>query len=100
MAPEVFRRTYSAKADIFAAGIVLYMLLGKSHPFLKRGMNSSAILKANKACSIEFEGPRWKRVNQKAIDLVKAMTAKKPKERLSAAAALKHPWFRDHLDLE
>ena len=54
MAPEVFRGTYSAKADIFAAGIVLYMLLGKSHPFLRRGMNSSAILKANKACSIEF----------------------------------------------
>jgi serine/threonine protein kinase len=52
-----------------------------------------AILENNKRCLIDYPRDLWQTVSSEAQDLVQKLTARKPSERLTAEAALEHPWF-------
>lgn len=43
---------------------------------------------------VPFPPQYWQNLTQEAKDLVKKMLEKDPKNRLSAAKALEHPWFK------
>lgn len=96
VAPEVLRRNYGAEADIFSAGVILYILLSGVPPFW--GENEQGIFDAILRGHLDFSSDPWPSISSSAKDLVKKMLREDPKERLSAAEVLNHPWMREDGD--
>ncbi|OMP06101.1 hypothetical protein COLO4_08337 [Corchorus olitorius] len=96
VAPEVLRRRYGAEADIWSAGVILYILLSGVPPFY--GETEQSIFDSILHGHIDFSLDPWPSVSSSAKDLVRKMLRDDPKERLSAAEVLNHPWMREDGD--
>ncbi|KAL3499280.1 hypothetical protein ACH5RR_038373 [Cinchona calisaya] len=96
VAPEVLRRNYGAEADIWSAGVILYILLSGVPPFW--GENEQGIFDAILRGHLDFSSEPWPSISSSAKDLVKKMLRADPKERLSAVEVLNHPWMREDGD--
>ncbi|XP_061337830.1 calcium-dependent protein kinase 1-like isoform X3 [Gastrolobium bilobum] len=92
VAPEVLRRSYGPEADIWSAGVILYILLSGVPPFWAE--NEQGIFDAILRGHIDFTSDPWPSISSSAKDLVKKMLRADPKERLSAVEVLNHPWMR------
>uniref|UniRef100_A0A803LWC4 non-specific serine/threonine protein kinase n=1 Tax=Chenopodium quinoa TaxID=63459 RepID=A0A803LWC4_CHEQI len=93
VAPEVLRRSYGAEADVWSAGVILYILLSGVPPFW--GENEQGIFDAILRGILDFTSDPWPSISSSAKDLVKKMLRQEPKDRLSALDALNHPWMRE-----
>ncbi|WVZ99742.1 hypothetical protein U9M48_045001 [Paspalum notatum var. saurae] len=93
VAPEVLKRRYGAEADIWSAGVILYILLSGVPPFWAE--NEEGIFDAVLRGHIDFASDPWPSISNGAKDLVKKMLQQDPKERLTAAEILNHPWIRE-----
>lgn len=82
---------YTNEVDIFSAGVTLYVMLCGYEPFY--GENEKELIEANKRAKIEFPEDDWDRISNDARDLVLKMTQVDPRQRISAKAALQHPWI-------
>lgn len=96
VAPEVLRRNYGPEADIWSAGIILYILLSGVPPFW--GENEQSIFDAVLRGHLDFSSDPWPSISSSAKDLVKKMLRSDPKERFSASEVLNHPWMREDGD--
>ncbi|KAE8662047.1 Calcium-dependent protein kinase 9 [Hibiscus syriacus] len=96
VAPEVLRRRYGHEADIWSAGVILYILLSGVPPFYGETEQNifDSILRGN----IDFSSDPWPSVSSSAKDLVRKMLQNDLKERLSAVEVLNHPWMREDGD--
>ncbi|XP_073014284.1 calcium-dependent protein kinase 1-like [Typha latifolia] len=93
VAPEVLKRNYGAEADIWSAGVIVYILLSGVPPFWAD--NEEGIFEAIGLGHVDFSSNPWPSISSVAKDLVKKMLRKDPKERLTAAEILNHPWIRE-----
>ncbi|CAL9040804.1 calcium-dependent protein kinase 15-like [Musa acuminata AAA Group] len=93
VAPEVLRRRYGAEADIWSAGVILYILLSGVPPFWAE--NEEGIFDAVLHGQIDFSSDPWPSISFGAKELVRKMLRADPKERLTAAEILNHPWMRE-----
>lgn len=99
VAPEVLgRSSYGSKADVFSAGIVMYILsvscrLSGRSPFASPTEDLNDVLIRNRSCKIFFLQKYWMGVSESAISLVLTLTTKDPFLRPTAREALSHPWF-------
>ena len=92
MAPEILKKkVYGEKADIFSAGVIMYVILSSKAPF--NGKTRDAILFSNLECKIYFQDTYWKHISKEGIDLVLRLTDSDPENRLNAKQALSHPWL-------
>ena len=95
MAPEMLADdpAYEAKADVWSAGVLVYMLLSGIHPF--RGPSQCATEERIKAGHLPSDRPGegLHGVSAEARAFVKALLVQ-PGARLSAKEALGHPWLR------
>jgi calcium-dependent protein kinase len=94
MAPEVLRKHYTSKCDVWSVGVVTYMLLSGSPPF--SGNTETNQLKAVLFDTLEFPEARWGGIIQDAplaIDFCKAILTRDVDKRPTADMALKHPWL-------
>ena len=93
MAPEVITGNYNEKCDIWACGVILYIMLCGKPPFYSQNEEE---LKKN-ICSMKytFDYPEFKKVSQDAIDLIKKILVP-PEKRLSAAEILQTPWIKEN----
>ena len=91
IAPEVLQKHYNEKCDTWSAGVILYMLIVGRAPF--DGKDDDEIIE--NISKGEFNGKHRKLVSasNEVQDLVKKLLEVDPVRRLSAAQALKHPWF-------
>ncbi|WOG86335.1 hypothetical protein DCAR_0205537 [Daucus carota subsp. sativus] len=96
VAPEVLNRNYEAEADIWSAGVILYILLSGVPPFW--GETEEGIFNAIRRGHLDFETSPWPSISISARDLVKKMLCYDPKERITAAEVLNHPWMREDGD--
>lgn len=92
IAPDVLHGTYDEKCDIWSCGVILYILLSGFPPF--NGSNEYDILKKVEAGKYTFDLPQFKKVSDKAKDLIKKMLMYTSAVRISARDALEHEWIR------
>lgn len=86
MAPEVLKQSYGPEADIWSAGVVLYIILSGIVPFW--GASEAELEEEILTRNVSFASSRWSRVSPAARDLVGRMLVKEPGRRISAAGVL------------
>lgn len=96
--PEMIRGEYTEQTDVFSVGIIMYQLLTGVHPFYTPGVDDeqSVRFKISKR-DVEFPLAFWSHISTDAKDLTRQLLLRDPHERITAAAALKHRWFKDPL---
>lgn len=100
VAPEVLARcadnsraAYGCSVDVWAAGVIAYwMLSGGAMPF--DGEDSAKICRCIRdGAPLVLHGGKWDFVSDHAKSFVRSLLQPAPRVRLSAAAALTHPWM-------
>uniref|UniRef100_A0A8B9PXZ0 Myosin light chain kinase family member 4 n=1 Tax=Apteryx owenii TaxID=8824 RepID=A0A8B9PXZ0_APTOW len=95
LAPEVVNYEFvSFPTDMWSVGVIAYMLLSGLSPFL--GDDDNETLNNILACSWNFEDEEFQDVSDEAKDFISKLLIKEKCWRISATAALKHPWLSDH----
>ncbi|XP_073112789.1 calcium-dependent protein kinase 26 isoform X2 [Elaeis guineensis] len=91
VAPEVLLKLYGPEADVWTAGVILYILLSGVPPFWAETQQGifDAILKG----VIDFDSDPWPLISDSAKDLIRKMLCSSPSERLAAHEVLCHPWI-------
>lgn len=95
MAPEVLKGDYNNKADVWAVGVLAYMLLSSQMPFY--GRRRKEILDKIARCNYDFKGRRWSTVSIPAKNFIKDLLMHDPKERPSATEAKQSIWLNMRL---
>jgi len=90
MSPEVLQGNYDNKCDIWACGVILYIMLCGYPPF--DGDTENDILKAISKKKFFFPEEEWKSVSDDAKDLIKHMICD-PDKRYNAEMILNHAWI-------
>ncbi|EAU87161.2 CAMK/CAMK1 protein kinase [Coprinopsis cinerea okayama7 len=95
VAPEVLSKDGHGKAvDIWATGIITYVLLCGYSPF--RSNDAKTLLKETTEGKVEFHERYWKNVSEEAKAFIKSLLNPNPAERPTAARALADPWLTTH----
>ena len=98
MSPELILLGHCSKAtDVFAAGVVLYILLCGHPPFHSK--SNREVLERTCRGQYSMTGPVWDEVSENAKDLVRKMLVTDPKERIKASEILLHPWITESISL-
>lgn len=93
VAPEVLKKSYTSKCDLWSTGVILFILLAGYMPFSGTEKSQRQAITGGK---YSWRPERWKGVSSDAIDLVKKLLEKDPTARLSAEEALSHPFILKH----
>eukprot|EP00179_Madagascaria_erythrocladioides_P006021 CAMPEP_0198317226 /NCGR_PEP_ID=MMETSP1450-20131203/6777_1 /TAXON_ID=753684 ORGANISM="Madagascaria erythrocladiodes, Strain CCMP3234" /NCGR_SAMPLE_ID=MMETSP1450 /ASSEMBLY_ACC=CAM_ASM_001115 /LENGTH=396 /DNA_ID=CAMNT_0044020415 /DNA_START=190 /DNA_END=1380 /DNA_ORIENTATION=+ len=92
LAPEIYRKQqYGFEVDLWACGVVLYILLSGKFPFWGKSEHEywERVYKG-----VKFPPREWEDVSDEAKDLVSSMLNIDPKRRPTAANARNHAWFQ------
>ena len=92
MSPQVLQGVYTSQSDLWAVGVIAYMLLSSTKPF--NGRNRRMMAEQIMNAQVSFESPAWFfHISANAKDFVQKLLLKDPEERLNAHDALSHPWI-------
>jgi len=100
MAPELWsekQKEYDSSVDMWALGVVTYMLLSGKRPFHSTDRKE----KARMICHdpLRFPSPDWDRISDSAKDFCSKLMQKVPKDRMNASDAVHHPWIKQQSSL-
>ncbi|XP_042564221.1 calcium/calmodulin-dependent protein kinase type II subunit beta isoform X24 [Clupea harengus] len=91
LSPEVLRKeAYGKPVDIWACGVILYILLVGYPPFWDEDQHK--LYQQIKAGAYDFPSPEWDTVTPEAKNLINQMLTINPAKRITSQEALKHPW--------
>uniref|UniRef100_A0A7S1TNH6 Protein kinase domain-containing protein n=1 Tax=Erythrolobus australicus TaxID=1077150 RepID=A0A7S1TNH6_9RHOD len=95
VAPEVVRRQpIGPPVDMWACGVLLYIMLSGKMPFY--GRDEIECLRRIARGMYEFPEREWRNISPIARSLVKGLLNVDQEKRLSASAALHHPFITSH----
>lgn len=86
IAPEVLAGGYNQAADIWSAGVILYILLSGIPPFW--GKTKSKIFDAVRAADLRFPSDRWDTISSSAKELIKGMLCTDSSQRFTTQQIL------------
>merc|ERR1719345_474186 len=93
LAPEVIKQEeYGREIDIWAVGVITYVLLSGSLPFFHNVLHK--LYRQIVERDLSFPEQAWKSVSKGAQDFVLRLLQVRPGDRLTAEQCLNHPWLR------
>lgn len=103
IAPEVLKRNYNEKCDVWSIGVLLFVLLCGKPPFY--GDSDKEILfyvekgqpDKRRIIYLLILADEWRVISQEANNLIDLMLKLDPSKRISVADAIKHPWLQKYL---
>jgi len=98
VAPEVLKKSYTEKCDLWSLGVIVYMLLSGAPPFY--GKNDDAIKASIVQGEYSFPHELFRDVSNEAMDFVSTLLSYNVEYRSTAHHALSHPWLASNLDRE
>ena len=101
VAPEILAEAdgYGTKVDVWAAGVIAYIMLCGFPPFISMENNQEELFELILAGAFTFPTPYWDLVSVAARSLVTAMLTLEPTDRFCAEQVLIHPWLTVGCDL-
>ncbi|KAE9554867.1 hypothetical protein FO519_001895 [Halicephalobus sp. NKZ332] len=92
LSPEVLKKDpYGKAVDLWACGVILYILLVGYPPFWDEDQHR--LYNQIKAGAYDYPSPEWDTVTPEAKHLIDSMLTVNPKKRITAEQALRVPWI-------
>ncbi|XP_038127731.1 serine/threonine-protein kinase DCLK2-like isoform X3 [Cyprinodon tularosa] len=96
VAPEIIAESgYGLKVDIWAAGVITYILLCGFPPFRSENNQQEDLFDQILRGQLDFPSPYWDIVTISAKDLIRKMLQVNAEARYTAKDVLSHPWVTD-----
>ncbi|CAH0558926.1 unnamed protein product [Brassicogethes aeneus] len=94
VAPEILAEGgYGLKIDVWAAGVILYILLCGYPPFVAQDNDQEKLFDTILSGQYDFPDEYWQDVSGLAKELIQNMLQLAPELRFSAEDVLDHPWL-------
>ncbi|XP_051515143.1 serine/threonine-protein kinase DCLK2 isoform X2 [Myxocyprinus asiaticus] len=101
VAPEIIAETgYGMKVDIWAAGVITYILLCGFPPFRSETNQQDELFEQILLGQLEFPAPYWDNISASAKDLIGKMLQVNVGARYTADEVLEHPWVQDDATMD
>ncbi|GMY12672.1 calcium-dependent protein kinase SK5-like [Fagus crenata] len=95
VAPEVLCKRYGPEADVWSAGVILYILLSGTPPFWAE--SEKGIFQLILQGKLDLQSEPWPSISDSAKDLIQKMLDRDPKKRLTAREVLSHQWILEDI---
>lgn len=92
IAPEVLKKDYNEKCDIWSCGVILYILLCGYPPF--NGSSDKQIMETVSRGIFTMVGSEWETVSIEAKRFLKKLLEFEPEKRINSEQALNDPWIK------
>ncbi|CAE8619659.1 unnamed protein product [Polarella glacialis] len=92
VAPEVLKEAYGSACDLWSFGVIVYLILGGSHPF--NGDSAKQVAKSVRKGRFSLDDSCWQVISDDAKDLIHRLLEKDAQTRITAAQAQDHVWLR------
>ena len=92
IAPEVFAQKYTSKCDLWAMGVVSYILLSGKVPF--PGDNNKEIIENVLKAEFHYNHESFRKVSDVAKDFINHLLVKDPDSRFDSDQAWNHAWLQ------
>ncbi|XP_029445569.1 serine/threonine-protein kinase DCLK3 [Rhinatrema bivittatum] len=94
VAPEILsERGYGLEVDMWAAGVILYILLCGFPPFRSLKRDQEELFQIIQLGDFDFLSPYWDSISDAAKDLISRLLVVDPRERYTARQVLRHSWI-------
>ncbi|KAK5611666.1 Serine/threonine-protein kinase dclk2 [Crenichthys baileyi] len=101
VAPEIIAESgYGLKVDIWAAGVITYILLCGFPPFRSENNQQEDLFEQILLGMLDFPSPYWDNITDSAKDLIRKMLLVNAEARYTAKDVLSHPWVTDDAVVE
>lgn len=92
MSPEIIdNKTYSQNCDVWAMGVILYIMLSGTPPF--KSKDEDSLYDLIKKGELDFSDEFWANISVNAKSFLEKMMRVDPAHRLTATEMLHHPWI-------
>ncbi|KAK3511671.1 hypothetical protein QTP70_014551 [Hemibagrus guttatus] len=94
VAPEILAETgYGVAVDVWAMGVILFVLLSGFPPFRSPERNQEELFHLIQKGEVHFLSPYWDHVSEGAKALISALLEVNPSVRLTASQTLQNSWL-------
>ncbi|XP_078118926.1 LOW QUALITY PROTEIN: serine/threonine-protein kinase DCLK2 [Sander vitreus] len=101
VAPEIISESgYGLKVDIWAAGVITYILLCGFPPFRSESNLQEDLFEQILMGQLDFPSPYWDNITDSAKELIGKMLQVNAEARYTAQDILSHPWVTDDAVME
>lgn len=91
VSPEILKKKFNEKTDMWSLGVIVYEILVGKHPYVSKDKHD--IIKEIYRGELDYENPNFIGLSFNAQDFIKKLLNVISDERLSAKEALNHPWL-------